>query len=130
MKKNLQLKLIQIFLSVAIFGCAPGGGSPTTTPPATPPPAAPPSETPPETSSGAQVLWADVSPLLQQKCTLCHEDRGLPPRLLFREVGLTRNMGSSIVSAIESRRMPRPPEVLDASEIELIKTWVVSGGPE
>lgn len=92
------------------------------------------------TDDPAVVYWRDVKPIVDARCTACHNADGVAPFPLttYEEVAM---YAGPIAPVIESGQMPPWPASddctdylfdpsLDDAQIETITTWVELGAPE
>lgn len=80
-------------------------------------------------------LPCDVAALLQSRCSVCHDGRGGPPRLLSRDDLVqpsrstpTRKLGEVALERMKSGDMP-PDSPTSAEEIAVLETWLADGAP-
>lgn len=112
------------------------------------PPAGP--QARPVPGPGEAVLFADVEPIIQQRCIKCHSDKsilGAPPeglRLTSRELILAGGGrmvvvpgnpgGSELARRIRGQSRPRMPfdgpPFLDEDQVRLIVDWIAQGAPD
>lgn len=93
----------------------------------------------------APTWYADVAPVISERCTGCHADGGIAP-YSFTDYESTAPLANALALAVESGSMPpwgaavtdecTPPYgfkddiTLSAEEIEMIRAWSDAGAPE
>ena len=125
---------------------------PANAPPASPPPAAPAPAAPKEPIAKETALpttfvdWAAVEPLLQDRCSSCHEPSDKKGGLDVTSFGALREGGGSgrsivpgepdqsrlyrMVTQQERPFMPRGEESLTKEQTDLLKAWIEQGASE
>ncbi len=78
----------------------------------------------------ASPLYADVAPIIERRCTICHRPGGLQPTKLFQTYDEVYAMRREMLFQIYSCRMPPPctPD-LTADERQTLLNWFVCGAP-
>lgn len=72
---------------------------------------------------------ADIAPLVEEKCALCHGE-GATARPLHARSSWVEQI-DTIITNVSTGRMPLPPvELLDPAEVALVETWRDAGFPE
>ncbi|MFY9342243.1 MAG: c-type cytochrome domain-containing protein, partial [Planctomycetota bacterium] len=112
------------------------------------PAAAPPGSTPATAASGPTTLvdWTAVEPLLQDRCSACHEPSDKKGGLDVTTFAAVRAGGGSgrtlvpgepdqsrlwlLVAQQERPFMPRGEEPLKAEQVALLRTWIEQGAAE
>lgn len=80
--------------------------------------------------AGPPPTWsADVRPLFETRCALCHGAQGSARRL--DTVDLWKDQIDKILDNLRNGRMPLPPTpLLDAEELGQVEGWAAAGYPE
>ena len=118
-------------LVASVFACS--GGAPATPTMATADGGKP-------TASTTPTYYADVKPLMDEKCAICHYAGGIAPFTLLSYDDANTHL-AEIGSAVGSKTMPPwPPSdtcnqylgdrSLSAAQISMITSWVSAGGPQ